>query len=73
MPLSMQMYQPAVAGSQDAEVVYMREYRRGELMKETKLRGRDYDYLRKEIKRDQRTRSVEKRQAAKVQFLCCSS
>lgn len=62
----MQMYQPAVAGPQHVDIVYMREYRRGELMKETKLRGRDYDYLRKEIKRDQRTRRVEKRQAAKV-------
>lgn len=60
------MYQPAVVGAQDADIVYMREYRRGELMKETKLRGKDYDYLRKEIKRDQRTRRVEKRQAAKA-------
>ena len=47
-------------------MVYMREYRRGELIKETKLRGKDYDYLRKEVKKDQRSRRVEKRQAAKA-------
>lgn len=60
------MYQPAGAGSQESDSVYMREYRRGELMKETKLRGKNFDYLRKELKRDQRARKVEKRQAAKV-------
>ena len=60
------MYQPAVGGNQEPDIVYMREYRRGDLMKETKLRGKDYDYLRRELKRDQRARRVEKRQAAKV-------
>lgn len=65
----LQMYHP-VAGNQEPDVVYMREYRRGELTKETKLRGKDYDYLRREVKRDQRARRVEKRQAAKVGSCC---
>ena len=44
----------------------MREYNHGKLVKETVLRVKDYDYHRKELKRDQRARKSEKRQAARV-------
>lgn len=60
------MYQPVMAGTQNGDTVYTREYKRGALIKETKLRDKEVDYLRKELKRDQRARRSEKRQAAKV-------
>ena len=60
------MYKPAAEHNQRAEVMFMREYNQGKLVKETVLRVKDYDLHRKELKRDQRARKVEKKQAAKV-------
>ena len=64
--LILQLYKPATAHNQRAEVMFMREYQHGELKKETVLRVKDYDYHRKELKRDVRARRHEKRQAARV-------
>ena len=65
-PGGWQVYKPATADNQRAEVMFMREYNHGKLVKETVLRVKDYDYHRKELKRDQRARKSEKRQAARV-------
>lgn len=64
--LAVQVYKPATAQNQRAEVMFMREYHQGKLVKETVLRVKDYDLHRKELKRDQRAWKVEKKQAAKV-------
>ena len=65
-PGGWQVYKPATADNQRAEVMFMREYNHGKLVKETVLRVKDFDYHRKELKRDQRARKSEKRQAARV-------
>lgn len=62
----MQVYKPAAADNQRAEVMFMREYNQGRLVKETVLCVKDYDLHRKELKRDHRARKVEKKEAAKV-------
>lgn len=64
-----QVFKPAAEeGAERADVMFLRHYEHGRLVKETVLRVKEYDLHRKELKRDQRARKDEKRQAARVSF-----
>ncbi|KAK9815589.1 hypothetical protein WJX72_006406 [[Myrmecia] bisecta] len=64
------VYKPASPENRRAEVIFMREYRAGELIRETVLRVAEYDVRREEEKqRPQKDKRAEKKQAAKEQRL----
>ena len=67
------MYKPATPQNGRAEVMFLRHYQRGVLVKETVLRVAEQDLRRQELKSKPKMRRAEKHAAVQVCFVWMQS